>query len=95
MARFSHLYICKGKKILTFIQLLKGLKMKQKFKDYTITMQDDSGRTCVVSINGDCIAEQISNGETESNARLNVEDNAVSNAIYRKEISVGAWLTTD
>mgnify|MGYP007090449738 CR=1 FL=1 len=33
--------------------------MTQIFKDYTITMQDDSGRTCVVSINGDCIAEQI------------------------------------
>ena len=70
----------------------RGSEMKQNFKDYTITMQDDSGRTCVVSINGDCIAEQISNGETESNARLNVEDNAVSNAIYRKEISAGAWL---
>jgi hypothetical protein len=66
--------------------------MKQNFKDYAITMQDNSGRTCVVLINGDCIAEQISNGETESNARINVEDNAVNNAIYRKEISAGAWL---
>lgn len=66
--------------------------MKQNFKDYTITMQDDSGRTCVVSINGDCIAEQINNGETESNARMSVEDNAVLNAIYRGEINAGAWL---
>jgi len=66
--------------------------MKQKFKDYTITMQDDSGRTCVVSINGDCIAEQIKSGETESSARDNVENNAVDKAIYRKEISAGAWL---
>jgi hypothetical protein len=66
--------------------------MKQNLKDYTITMQDDSGRICVVSINCDCIAEQIQNGETESNARDNVENNAVDNAIYRGEINAGAWL---
>jgi hypothetical protein len=52
-------------------------------KDYSITMQDNSGRTCVVFINS---------GETESNARMSVEDNAVANAIHRGEISSGAWL---
>jgi predicted ABC-type ATPase len=61
-------------------------------KDYSITMQDNSGRTCVVFINSDCIAEQINSGETESNARMSVEDNAVANAIHRGEISSGAWL---
>jgi hypothetical protein len=59
--------------------------MKRKAKatqDYSITMRDESGRTCILYINGASVDES----SAES-----VEGNAFQNAIARGEIGDDAW----
>lgn len=66
--------------------------MSRKFKDYTLTLRDSTGKTHTVSINGDCIEEQIRDGVSEDVAIGNVEDNKIANAIYNGDIGADAWV---
>lgn len=59
-------------------------------KDYAITMQDSSGRTCVLSINGDCVDERVAEGMSTLQAREDLESNAFANAIDRGDIGEDA-----
>lgn len=63
-------------------------------KDYTITMKDSTGRTCVLHINGDEVQDAIKGGYSEAQARCASEDNQFANAIYRGEIGTDAWLVS-
>ena len=65
---------------------------QMKFKDYALILKDSTGKTCAVSINGDCINEQIRAGASEDEAVGNVEDNKVANAIYNGEIGADCWV---
>jgi hypothetical protein len=56
-------------------------------KDYSITLEDTTGRTVTLSISADCIAEQMAQGDTLEQATEAVETNAAENAIARGEIS--------
>lgn len=61
-------------------------------KDYTIKMQDISGRICEVFINGTCIDEQLATGASLTEATEGVENNAVEIAIRQGLIGSDAWL---
>lgn len=61
-------------------------------KDYAITMQDSTGRTCVLSINGACIDERVADGYSEDHAREDVESNAFEKAIARGDIGADATM---
>jgi hypothetical protein len=63
-----------------------------KFKDYALILKDSTGKTCAVSINGECINEQIRSGAAEYEAVEGVEQNACANAIYRGEIGADCWV---
>lgn len=61
-------------------------------KDYSVKLQDGSGRTVELFISGADIDEQIASGTNEYEARENVESNAFGNAIARGEIGDDAWI---
>lgn len=61
-------------------------------KDYTITLEDESGRTCVLSIHKDCIDEAMERGYSLSEARERIEDNKVENAIAEGLIDYECFL---
>jgi hypothetical protein len=62
-------------------------------KDYTVTLEDSTGRTLALNINGDTIDEMIAAGVEEWRAREDVESNAFCNAIYEGLIGEDAWLS--
>jgi hypothetical protein len=62
-----------------------------KFRDYTITLRDSTGKIYELFINGECINEQIRTGASETEAVEGVEGNAFHNAIYRGDIGADAW----
>lgn len=66
--------------------------MKAKFKDYSIQMQDSTGRVVTLYINGDSINELIAHGYPKNIAREMVETNDFENAVYRNEIGADAWI---
>ena len=61
-------------------------------KDYALILKDSTGKTCSVSINGECINEQIRAGAAEYEAVEGVEQNSCANAIYRGEIGADCWV---
>ena len=61
-------------------------------KDYSITLEDKTGRTVTLYINGDTIAEFVAQGDTLETAKEAVENNAAQNAIARGEISYPCYL---
>jgi hypothetical protein len=63
-----------------------------KFRDYSITLRDSTGKTHTVSINGECINEQIREGVSEDVAIGNVEDNKIANAISNGKIGADCWV---
>lgn len=64
----------------------------KKIKDYSVTMQDSSGRVVTLYINGDSINELVADGMPASQAREGVESDAFERAIYNKEIGADAWV---
>jgi len=60
--------------------------------DYTITLQDNTGRVATLFINGACIDEQIADDIPEWLAIENVESNTFANAIAEGIIGENAWL---
>lgn len=76
--------------------------MKAKFKDYSIRMQDSTGRVVTLYINGDSLNEMIASVKKDvaagwrvdpvSVAREMVESDAFERAIYNKEIGADAWI---
>jgi hypothetical protein len=63
-------------------------------KDYSITVQDPTGRVAVISINGTSIDEMVATGETLDYAKECVEGNAYEVAIRWGEIGADAFLVT-
>lgn len=61
-------------------------------KDYTIKMQDSTGRVCEVFVNGTCIDEQLAAGASFTEATEGVENNAVEVAIRQGLLGADAWL---
>lgn len=61
-------------------------------KDYTLKMQDSTGRICEVFINGSCIDEQLATGATITEATEGVESNAIEVAIRQGLIGSDAQL---
>jgi hypothetical protein len=61
-------------------------------RDYSITLQDNTGRQYVLCINGDSIAELQATGMTLAESRESVEGNAFANAIARGNIGADAWI---
>lgn len=61
-------------------------------KDYTVTLRDTTGKTCVVHIGGDAIVYQMEHGASESDAVEGIEQNAFANAIQRGEIGEDCWV---
>jgi hypothetical protein len=60
--------------------------------DYTITLQDNTGRVVTLFINGATIDEMVDTNTPEWLAIENVERNAFENAIAEGIISDDAWL---
>jgi rRNA processing protein Krr1/Pno1 len=61
-------------------------------KDYSITMQDSTGRTAVIGINGASIDEMVATGLSFSEAVECIEDNSFLVAIRMGEIGANAFL---
>ena len=61
-------------------------------KDYSITLQDNTGRSVTLYINGDSIDEQVASGASLAAATEGAEGNAFGNAIDRNEIGADAWI---
>jgi len=68
------------------------LKAEAKTADYSVTLQDSTGRTTTLFISGDSIDAEIAAGVPEEQARENHERNAFENAIAKGEINEDAWL---
>ena len=76
--------------------------MRAKFKDYSIQMQDSTGRVVTLYINGDSLNEMIASVKKDvaagwrvdpvSVAREMVESDAFERAIYNNEIGADAWI---
>jgi len=60
--------------------------------DYSLTMQDSSGRCVTLNINADSIRELVETGMPLWQATEEVEGNTFANAIARNEINDDAWL---
>lgn len=58
--------------------------------DYKIQMQDSTGRTCWLCINGDSVNDYVSCGYSEDHAQEIVENNAFEKAIDQGEIGADA-----
>jgi|APGre2960657404_1045060.scaffolds.fasta_scaffold38193_8 hypothetical protein len=61
-------------------------------KDYTIKMQDSTGRIAVIGVNGASIDEMIATGLPLSEAKQAIEDNSFEVAIRLGEIGADAFL---
>jgi len=61
-------------------------------KDYSITVQDSTGRIAVININGATIDELVATGETFSYASEQVEDNSFEVAVREGLIGADAFL---
>ena len=61
-------------------------------RDYSITLQDSTGKTLEVAINGASIDNEISNGATEAAAVEGVEQIAFANAIDNGSIGADCWV---
>ena len=61
-------------------------------RDYSITLQDSTGKTLEVAIDGASIDNEISSGATEAEAVEGVEQNAFANAIYNDNIGADCWV---
>ena len=67
--------------------------MARKFtRDYSITLQDGTGRTHELCINGADIDEAIKAGSTKAEAVEGVEGNAFAKAVYGGLIGEDAWI---
>ena len=60
--------------------------------DYSLTMQDSTGKRVTLNINADSIRELVATGLPLWQATEEVESNAFANAIARNEINDDAWL---
>ena len=60
--------------------------------DYSIKIQDSTGRTTELFINGACIDELLATGMAECEAREGVESNAFWKAVEHDEIGEDAWI---
>jgi hypothetical protein len=60
--------------------------------DYSLTMQDSTGKRVTLNINADSIRELVATGLPLWQATEEVEGNAFGNAIARNEINDDAWL---
>jgi hypothetical protein len=56
--------------------------------DYSLTLEDSTGRRVTLFINGACVDEMGG----DDRARENVQDNAFANAIYEGLIGADAYL---
>ena len=63
--------------------------------DYTVTLEDTTGRTCILYITGADIDEAVARGDSLMIARENAESNQGENAIYRGEIARDCWVISD
>lgn len=61
-------------------------------KDYSIKMEDSTGRIAVIGINGASIDEIVATGETLSYAIECVEENSFEVAVRNGEIGADAFL---
>jgi hypothetical protein len=61
-------------------------------KDYSITVQDPTGRVAVINVNGASIDEMVATGETLDYAKECVESNAYEVAIRWGEIGADGFL---
>ena len=68
------------------------MSKKQTLGDYTLTMQDSTGRRFVLAINADCIRELVATGMSLASAKEDVENNAFWGAIDRNEIGADAHI---
>ena len=66
--------------------------MSRKFKDYSISLRDSTGKTYELFINGECINEQLRTGKSETEAVEGVETNAFNNAVSKGEIGADALI---
>lgn len=63
-------------------------------RDYSITLQDSTGKTYTISINGACIDDLMNSGYSQSEATESVEQNAGDNAIARGNIGSDCWIVS-
>lgn len=61
--------------------------------DYSLKLQDSTGRTFELCINGASIDELVKGGMSEYEAIEGVQSNAFQNAIDAGEIGADAWIT--
>lgn len=61
-------------------------------RDYLLTLQDASGRTVTVGIDGASIDAEIRRGASESSAVEDAEQNAVGAAIHNGAIGADCWI---
>lgn len=63
-------------------------------RDYSVTLQDSTGKTFAVSIDGATIDNEIRHGASESDAVESVEQNAFAAAIERGNIGADCWIVS-
>jgi hypothetical protein len=61
-------------------------------KDYSIKMQDSTGRVAIIGINGASIDELVATGLSFNEATEAIEDNSFEVAIRMGEIGADAFL---
>lgn len=64
-------------------------------KDYDITVQDSTGRTCDLWVNGASIDEWIANGYSIHEAHEAARNQAFENAVREGEIGADAWVIAE
>lgn len=65
---------------------------RRMIRDYSITVQDASGRTLTLGIDGVSINAEIRRGASESAAVEEAEQNAVGAAIHNGAIGADCWI---
>ena len=63
-----------------------------QIEDYSLIMEDSTGKRCTLYISSDCIREHMATGLSLMQSAEEVESNAFANAIWRNEISADAWI---
>lgn len=63
-------------------------------RDYSITLQDSTGKTLTVGVDGASIDAEIRHGASESAAVECVEQNAFAIAIERGNIAADCWIVS-
>lgn len=65
----------------------------KKYRDYSVTLVDGTGRTCELFINGDSVDAELAQGVNLEAAQENLESNAFWREVRAGHIGEDAWVS--